>query len=358
MRRCIALRLPVVGLALGALVVAAIALILYPLSDLDPGVSSGVLYILGVLLVTIYWGLWLGLLTSVASASAVALFHGGLDNSGNVAAICVQLLTAVVASVIADRARQRADEAEQRLRLEEELRERDVERIRLREVRASRARMIAAADEERRRVVRDLHDGAQQRLVNTVLTLKLARQALGDGDDDATAQLVDEALEHAEGAKADLRELAHGILPAALTRGGLRAAVETLVARMPLTVTVDIDVGRLPAEIEAPAYFVIAEALTNVAKHAGASSAAVSASVDDGALRLEVRDDGVGGAGPDGNGLVGLGDRLAAAEGSLRIESPAGQGTLVAATIPLRRSAALGGHARLARVTGSAFTGR
>ena len=356
MRRCIALRLPVVGLALGALVVAAIALILYPLSDLDPGVSSGVLYILGVLLVTIYWGLWLGLLTSVASASAVALFHGGLDNSGNVAAICVQLLTAVVASVIADRARQRADEAEQRLRLEEELRERDVERIRLREVRASRARMIAAADEERRRVVRDLHDGAQQRLVNTVLTLKLARQALGD--DDATAQLVDEALEHAEGAKADLRELAHGILPAALTRGGLRAAVETLVARMPLTVTVDIDVGRLPAEIEAPAYFVIAEALTNVAKHAGASSAAVSASVDDGALRLEVRDDGVGGAGPDGNGLVGLGDRLAAAEGSLRIESPAGQGTLVAATIPLRRSAALGGHARLARVTGSAFTGR
>jgi signal transduction histidine kinase len=357
MRRCIALRSPLVGLALGALVVAAIALVLYPLSDLDPGVSSGVLYILGVLLVTIYWGLWLGLLTSVASASAVALFHGGLDNSGNVAAIGVQLLTAVVASVIADRARQRADEAEQRLRLEEELRERDVERIRLREVRTSRARMIAAADEERRRVVRDLHDGAQQRLVNTVLTLKLARHALGGGDDDATAQLVDEALKHAEGAKADLRELAHGILPAALTRGGLRAAVETLVGRMPLTVTVDIEVTRLPAEIEAPAYFVIAEALTNVAKHAGASSAAVSASVDDGGLRLEVRDDGAGGASPDGSGLVGLGDRLAAVDGALRVESPPGHGTLVAATIPLPREPAAA-TLDLPRISGSTFAER
>jgi K+-sensing histidine kinase KdpD len=115
MRRRAALSSPLVGLSLGALIVVGIALILYPLSNLDPGVSSGVLYILGVLLVTTYWGLWLGLLTSVASATAVALFHGGLDNSGNVAAICVQLLTAVVASLIADRARLRADEAEERL---------------------------------------------------------------------------------------------------------------------------------------------------------------------------------------------------------------------------------------------------
>src|SRR5215207_2369930 len=127
---------PWLGLALGALVVAAITLILYPLTQLDPGVSSGVLYVLGVLLLTIYWGLWLGLLTSVASATAVAVFHGGLDSSGDVVAICVQLLTAVVASYIADRARLRAEEAE--------------ERIHLREVQASRARVLAAADAERR----------------------------------------------------------------------------------------------------------------------------------------------------------------------------------------------------------------
>jgi signal transduction histidine kinase len=157
---------------------------------------------------------------------------------------------------------------------------------------------------ERRRVVRDLHDGAQQRLVNAVVTLKLARGALRRGDDDAAQQLVDEGLEHATRANAELREFAHGILPAALARGGLRAGIETLVARMAaaVAVDVDIDVDRLPPEIEAPAYFVVAEALTNVAKHARASSVAVSAGVDDGVLRLEVRDDGVGGGGPTAAG--------------------------------------------------------
>ena len=335
MRRRAALSSPLVGLSLGALIVVGIALILYPLSNLDPGVSSGVLYILGVLLVTTYWGLWLGLLTSVASATAVALFHGGLDNSGNVAAICVQLLTAVVASLIADRARLRADEAEERLRLQEELRRRDAERIRLDEVRASRSRMSAAADAERRRVVRDLHDGAQQRLVNTVVTLKLARRELGEREVDAAAALIDEALEHAQRANAELRELARGILPAALTRGGLRAGVDALAARMPLPVSVDVAVGRLPPEIEAPAYFVVAEALTNVVKHAHARSVAVAATVDDSELRLTVRDDGVGGATLGGSGLVGLGDRLSAVDGTLRIDSPLGGGTVVAATIPL-----------------------
>jgi signal transduction histidine kinase len=183
--------------------------------------------------------------------------------------------------------------------------------------------------------VRDLHDGAQQRLVHTVVTLKLARRALRR-EDPAAAALVDEALVHAERGNAELRELAHGILPAVLTRGGLRAGVEALVTRMPLPVTVDVAVGRLPAAIEAPAYFVVAEALTNVVKHSGAESAAVSASVDDGVLRVEVRDDGVGGAREDGTGLVGLDDRLAALDGALRIESPVGNGTLVAAAIPVR----------------------
>jgi GAF domain-containing protein len=195
---------------------------------------------------------------------------------------------------------------------------------------ASRARIVAAADDERRRVVRDLHDGAQQRLVHTIVTLKLAKQA-----DEQPAGLVTEALEHAERAVLELRELSHGILPAVLTRGGLRAGVETLAARMPVPVEVEVCDDRLPAAVEATAYFVAAEAMTNVAKHARATGAAVLARVDDGTLRLQVRDDGVGGARSDGSGLVGLADRLAVLDGRLRIESPAGGGTLVTADIPL-----------------------
>jgi signal transduction histidine kinase len=199
---------------------------------------------------------------------------------------------------------------------------------------ASRARIVAATDEERRRVVRDLHDGAQQRLVHTVLTLKLARQALQNEEKDAPA-LLTEALHHAERATAELRELAHGILPAVLTQGGLRAGVDALASRVPVPVENGVSVGRLPAAVEATAYFVVAEALTNVAKHARAGRAAVTARVEDGTLRVQVRDDGVGGARPDGSGLLGLADRLAALNGQLRVESPADGGTLVAADIPL-----------------------
>jgi PAS domain S-box-containing protein len=206
------------------------------------------------------------------------------------------------------------------------------------EVAASRARIVAAADEERRRVVRDLHDGAQQRLVNTVITLKLAQQALERGAADASS-LVSEAAEHAERATHELRELAHGILPAALTRGGLQAGVGALASRMPVPVEVEIPAGRLPATIEATAYFVVAEALTNVAKHARATSVAVAARVEDGTLRVEVRDDGVGGARPEGTGFQGLRDRLAALDGRLQVECPADGGTLVAAAIPIPASA-------------------
>ena len=207
------------------------------------------------------------------------------------------------------------------------------------ELTASRARIVAAADEERRRVVRDLHDGAQQRLVHTVITLKLAQQALERDADDA-ASLVSEALEHAQRATQELRELAHGILPAALTAGGLRgrrrgAGVADAGAGSRSRSRAD----RLPATIEATAYFVVAEALTNVAKHARAASVAVAARIEDGTLRVEVRDDGVGGARPDGSGLQGLGDRLAALDGRLEVESPADGGTLVAAAIPIAASA-------------------
>jgi signal transduction histidine kinase len=202
------------------------------------------------------------------------------------------------------------------------------------ELAASRARIVAAADEERGRVVRDLHDGAQQRLVHTLLTLKLAQHALEQQSDDLS-KFLNEALDQANRATVELRELSHGILPGVLKRGGLRAGVEALATRTPVPVENDVSVGRLPAAIEATAYFIVAEALTNVAKHARAQHAVVTARVEDGTLRVDVRDDGVGGARRDGSGLVGLGDRLAVLDGRLRIESPAEGGTLVAATIPL-----------------------
>jgi signal transduction histidine kinase len=201
---------------------------------------------------------------------------------------------------------------------------------------ASRARLVAATDEERRRVVRDLHDGAQQRLVHTVITLKLARRALEPGETTAS-MLLAEALQHAERANVELHELAHGILPSVLTQGGLRAGVQALASRMPVPVVNDVSVDRLPAAVEATAYFVVAEALTNVAKHAQAGQAEVQAWVEDhgGELEIRVRDDGVGGARADGSGLVGLADRLSALDGRLRVESPAGGGTLLIAAIPL-----------------------
>jgi PAS domain S-box-containing protein len=199
---------------------------------------------------------------------------------------------------------------------------------------ASRARIVAAADDERQRVVRDLHDGAQQRLVHTVITLKLARQALAQ-EDETAPELMAEALQQAEAATGELRELAHGILPSILTHGGLRAAVEALAVRMPVRVDIDVSVRRLPAPVEATAYFVVAEALTNVAKHAQANRATVVARLADGQLCVDVRDDGAGGARPDGTGLVGLTDRLSVLNGRLRVESPADGGTLVAATIPV-----------------------
>ncbi|MDX6684984.1 MAG: hypothetical protein QOF86_1112 [Baekduia sp.] len=202
------------------------------------------------------------------------------------------------------------------------------------EVAASRARIVAASDEARRRVVRDLHDGAQQRLVHTIIVLKLVSRAL-QREDDSAPRLVAEALAHAKRANVELRDLAHGILPAVLTRGGLRAGVDALASRMPMPVDNHVAVGSLPDSVEATAYFVVAEALTNVAKHARAERAAVTARIEDGTLVVVVSDDGVGGARPDGSGLLGLADRLAVLGGRLRVETPPDGGTLVAAAIPL-----------------------
>jgi PAS domain S-box-containing protein len=202
------------------------------------------------------------------------------------------------------------------------------------EAAASRARIVAVTDDERRRVVRDLHDGAQQRLVHTIITLKLARRAVQNQQENLPA-LLTEAIDHAERTNVELRELAHGILPAVLTRGGLRAGVNALASRMPVPVENAVSVGRLPAAVEATAYFIVAEALTNVAKHARAAHAVVTACVVGGTLKVHVRDDGAGGARTDGSGLLGLADRLSVLDGRLSVESPADGGTLVAAAIPL-----------------------
>jgi signal transduction histidine kinase len=202
------------------------------------------------------------------------------------------------------------------------------------ELAASRARLVAATDDERRRVVRELHEGAERQLERAITAIAGATTEL-DEDDASARELVAQAREHAERTTAELRELANGILPAVLTSGGLRAAAEALASRMTVPVTLDVAARRYAGAVEATAYFVMAETLTNVAKHSGARRAAVRACLEGDALHVEVRDDGVGGAQPGGPGLLGLRDRLATHGGVLDVESPAGGGTAVSATIPL-----------------------
>jgi signal transduction histidine kinase len=206
-------------------------------------------------------------------------------------------------------------------------------RARIEELRASRARIVSAADEERRRLERDLHDGAQQRLVALVLNLKLARNS---DDPTAVRELLDDAIDELTEATAELRELARGIHPAILTDRGLDAAVNALASRA----TVPVEIQRVPDErldapVESTAYFVVAEALTNVARYSQASHAEVEIDRANGTLVVEVRDDGVGGADPGrGSGLRGLADRVAAVDGRLVVTSEPGGGTTVHAEIP------------------------
>jgi len=209
-------------------------------------------------------------------------------------------------------------------------------RAQLAQVQESRARIVTAADEERRRIERDLHDGAQQRLVSLALQLRMAQRQLGSGKaDPAVEELLDSAVDELQVAVDELRELARGVHPAILTEEGLAAALESLAARSPFPVELDVLEDRLPAQVEATAYFVACEALANVAKHARASKAAVFVSRRNGLLAVEVADDGVGGARPvNGSGLSGLADRVEALGGRLRIESPAGGGTRIVSEIP------------------------
>jgi len=206
-------------------------------------------------------------------------------------------------------------------------------RAQLEEVRASRVRIVEAADSERRRVERDLHDGAQQRLVALAMRLQVAKETTT-----GAAGLLDDATTELQTAIGEVRGLARGIHPTILTEAGLRAAVDALAERTPVPVLVEIPDRRYDPQFEATAYFVVAEALTNIARYAGASEARVSAVEQDGRLVVTVVDDGRGGADPAaGSGLRGLADRLAALDGRLEISSPVDGGTTVRADLPLDR---------------------
>jgi signal transduction histidine kinase len=202
-------------------------------------------------------------------------------------------------------------------------------------VKESRARIVAAGDEQRRRIERDLHDGAQQRLVALALDLKRAQGNLDGRAAPDVERLLAAAADEVKVAVEELRQLASGIHPGILTQGGLSVALAALANKAPVPVAVDANLDRLQPEIESTAYFVASEALTNVAKHARASSASIRACVESGKLVIEVSDNGVGGAAADGGtGLRGLADRVEAQGGRLRIESPAGGGTRVKGEIP------------------------
>jgi signal transduction histidine kinase len=208
-------------------------------------------------------------------------------------------------------------------------------RARLEELRHSRRRIVEAGDDARRRIERNLHDGAQQQLVSLALDLRLLRVRLKD--DPEAAATVEELTDKLNVALAELRELARGIHPAVLSDHGLGPAIHVLVERAPLPVDCDLQLEeRLPPATEAAAYFVVAEGLTNVIKYANATRARVSLRRRGDALEVEVGDDGVGGAQMDaGSGLRGLSDRLAALEGELSLASPLGEGTRLSARIPV-----------------------
>jgi signal transduction histidine kinase len=208
-------------------------------------------------------------------------------------------------------------------------------RARIEELRASRARIVQATDDERRRLERDLHDGAQQRLVALALNLKLARSSF-EKDPQEARDLIDDAIEELTAATSELRELARGIHPAILTDRGLDAAVNALAGRASVPVEVHgLHGERMGGPVESTAYFVVAEALTNVTRYSHASHAEVEIGRDDGKLIVEIRDDGVGGADPKrGSGLRGLADRVAAVDGRLVVTSEPGAGTTVHAEIP------------------------
>jgi signal transduction histidine kinase len=276
----------------GVTLLFVIALLLTSFAPEDGTFDDWIYYCTGVVLATLPYAFWLGLLRSRLSQAELV--------------------------------------AQENVRLDAEL------QTRLVELRESRARIVEAGYAERRRVERDLHDGAQQRLVALALELRMVRTKL-DEDPASAAKLLEGATLELAAATEELRELARGLHPPVLTDRGLVAALEALASRSPIPVGVEADVTEpAPPSAEAAAYFVASEALTNVVRHAQAQQAVVRVDRLDGRLCVEIRDDGRGGADPTGgSGLRGLSDRVAALDGSLEVETHPGRGTVVRAVIPV-----------------------
>ena len=243
-------------------------------------------------------------------------------------------------TVLDDRGRSCLDgvifDVTERREAEERLRRQEAEAAQAREVTASRARIVEAADAARRRLERDLHDGAQQRFVSAALMAQLARRRAAGAGADEVVDLLDKLAGELQTGLADLRELAHGIHPAVLTDRGLGKALESLAARAPLPVTIEGALTARPeAAVETGLYFTAAEALTNVAKYADASEVVLRLSEEGDEVAVAIRDDGRGGASlAAGSGLRGLVDRLGALGGRLELDSPPGRGTTVRAVVP------------------------
>jgi signal transduction histidine kinase len=291
---------------------------------------------------TTLWSLALGMLTAplwywIPPAGEVALFSNGdrsylaLDTLPEALLACVAGAALCVAAAWAVRGMALAHGAVAAALLgpsQNQL------QARVEALQASRDRAVDSAEAERRRIERDLHDGAQQRLVALAMDLGMARAKL-ETDPAAATALVGEAHEEAKRALAELRDLARGIHPAVLADRGLDAASSALAARSPVPVGVDVETGRLPGPVESTAYFVVAEALANAAKHARAAEIGVRISRHRDLLIVEVIDDGAGGADPArGTGLRGLADRVAAVDGRLAITSPPGGPTVIRAELP------------------------
>jgi signal transduction histidine kinase len=301
---------------------AAVTLLIFPLKRVIAAPALDAIYIPMLLFLMAKGGVRLGVVAALLGAAAFSYFHvAPVHTFQNFFSECVAFFAVVIGGFYITLLSGRARAAEERRR---------------QEALAGR-RILTAGDEERRRLVRDLHDGAQQQFLNALIDLQRA-QDKRLSDPDRSRELVDDGATQVEAGIETLRELAAGVHPAILSDMGLRAALEALVARMPLPVSVEVETLEIPRGLETSVYFFCSEALANVVKHAAASVASVHLKAVGGELRVEVRDDGVGGAeiASGGSGLIGLRDRVGALGGSIALNSSrGGAGTSLVARIPL-----------------------
>jgi signal transduction histidine kinase len=316
------------GLLASVAMVAAVSALVALLDPRVPPLYLLALYPLAVVAIAMVWGTGLAVVSAVLSVTVFdylfipPLHTLGVDNLADVVALVVFLATAVVVGVPAGRLRQALLESE---RLSNELA-------------ASRARVISAGDEVRRRVERDLHDGAQQRLISLAFELRIAQDTLPVELSTLRADLGQVAEELTE-VMEELREIARGLHPTTLSKGGLGPALRTLAQRSAIPVELHLKaVSRYPQPVEVAAYYVVCEALTNATKHADASRTEVVVEERDSTLRLRVCDDGIGGAETKrGSGLIGLRDRIEALGGSIEVRSPVSRGTVIQVSLPIER---------------------